>query len=86
MIFGDFMEDIEELKELWRSRIGLFAKVKWKSKGTEMLTFGIVKGVINKKLILVDRDNPLTEKDIPLIDIIDSTVSELKKRGSDVKH
>jgi len=77
----DCMSVIKELEELWLSRVGLFAKIKWKPKDNFTISYGIVKAVINKSLILVNKNDPDDQRDIPLLDIIDSSVSPLKKEG-----
>lgn len=68
--------EINELIKLWTSRIGKFAKLKCKTDdGQVFLKFGIVKDVIDLKLIL---SNPETKEeiDLPILWIMDARISD----------
>jgi hypothetical protein len=68
------LEGETELEEIWRTRLGMFAKVKYHSSSGENLSYGIVHKVVSGILIIHNKvKNTFT--DIPISKIIDSEVS-----------
>ena len=76
--------DINELINLWRKRKGLFAKVRYNSNNTSQFRFGVVTKVLDSGiLILSDNTKPNVQFDIPLKDITESSVEEVKEVEDD---
>ena len=76
----------KELIDLWKSRIGKFAKIrKLTSSGQSTLKYGIVKRVIEGSrpiVILVNTSDSSEEHDVPIDDILDAQVENVKE-GND---